>query len=191
MLQPIFMEELKKVVSILKTGGTILYPTDTVWGLGCDALNKQAIDKIFEIKNRPTTKSCIVLVQNEEMLAKYLKEIPFIYQEIKNNWTVPVTYIFPNALKFKSPVLADDNTVAIRIPEDEFCQALLSTFKRPILSTSANISGTNTPRVFEEITASIKDSVDYVVQHRQYESAPQKHSKIVKLLHGDYQIIRE
>ena len=178
-------------VQNLSAGNTILYPTDTVWGLGCDATNEKAVAKIYQIKQREESKSLIVLVDSLEMLTTYITEIPRNILEILKKTTRPTTIIYNNPSGLAQNVITKDNTVAIRIVQSEFCQQLIKKFSKPIVSTSANISGDSTPKQFKEINSKILDAVDYVVNLQQDEVSTQS-SKIIRILEtGEIEIIRD
>ncbi len=181
---------LKEIVNKLKEGKTILYPTDTVWGLGCDATNIEAVKKIYEIKNREESKSLIILVSSIEMLMEYLNEIPNKALEILKEATKPTTIIYNAPKNLADNTIAKDNTIAIRIPKDEFCINLIKEFGKPIVSTSANISGEPTPKSFSEISKAILNSVDYVVDLHQ-EKKSEKSSRILKIDGDSVIVIRE
>ncbi|RXP57606.1 threonylcarbamoyl-AMP synthase [Lutibacter sp. HS1-25] len=168
----------------------ILYPTDTVWGIGCDATCEAAVNKVFKIKQRSESKSLIILVASLEMLQQYIPEIPKSALEILKNTTKPTSIIYNNPVGLAKNVVANDNTVAIRIPENDFCKQLISTFGKPIVSTSANISGDETPKSFKEISQAILDSVDYVV-NLQREAINEKSSTILKVAeNGELIVLR-
>lgn len=185
-------EEIKKSLEVLKSGGTILYPTDTVWGLGCDATNREAVDKIFKIKQRVESKSLIVLVDNEQKLNKYLKDVPAVAWDLIEFSEKPITIIYPDARGLASNAIAGDGSVGIRLTKDEFCKRLIGKLNKPIISTSANISGQPTPSNFSEISPEIIKSVDYVVNWRQHEKKNPPPSTIIKLaMNGEFTIIRK
>jgi len=177
-----FEDDLEQCILTLSDGGVILYPTDTIWGLGCDATNDKAVRRIYEIKKRPTQNPFIVLVHSEAMLLKYVEDVPEIAFELIENAQHPLTLIFPKAKKISPYVCAQDGSIAIRVVNEPFCKALISTFKKPIVSTSANISGVPNPSIFSEITSEIKNSADYVVQYRQSDTKQSKPSSIIKIL---------
>jgi L-threonylcarbamoyladenylate synthase len=155
--------ELFNTYNNLKSHKIILYPTDTVWGIGCDATSETAVAKIYTIKKREESKSLVILVNSIEMLKQYIDDIPKSLADILNNAIKPTTIIYNNPKGLAKNVIAKDNTVAIRITNDEFCQKLIQKFGKPIVSTSANISGMTTPKTFKEIDLAILDTVDYVV----------------------------
>lgn len=184
-------QEVKKSLEALCDGKTILYPTDTVWGLGCDATNADVVAQIFEIKNRNESKSLVVLVDGLEMLKKYVKNISEKVIEILTNSERPTTIIYNNPVGLAKNVIAKDNTVAIRIVKHDYCQKLITEFGKPIVSTSANISGNATPKSFKEIDKSILDAVDYVV-NLQLDTVTNSPSRIVKIdKSGELKIIRD
>lgn len=184
--------EIQNCIHVLRNGGTILYPTDTVWGIGCDATNEKAVEKIFKIKQRNSFKSLIALVSDEKMLSKYVQEIPGIARDLIALGEKPLTIIYEEGINFAKNVLAADGSIAIRIPADEFCRKMIHKFGRPVVSTSANISGEIVPRSFREIKPEIKQSVDYVVALRQNEMSASGASSIIKIKsNGEFEIIRK
>ncbi len=184
--------EIARTLKVLKDGGVILYPTDTIWGIGCDALNSKAVDKVYKVKQRTESKSLIILVNNFEMLQQYVEKIPDIASDLISNIDNPVTVIYDNARNLPKNVMAADGTIAIRIVKDDFCNRLIGEFGSPIVSTSANLSGEPTATVFSKISDSIKSQVDYSVQlyHDLFNQA--KPSTIIRLFaNGDFKIIRD
>jgi len=163
----------------LKTGKIILYPTDTIWGIGCDATNYKAVAKIFQLKKRAESKSLIVLVSSLSMLKKYVKVTKKVEKILKNT-TKPTTIIYPNPVQLAANTIAADNTIALRIVQDDFCRKLIKKFGKPIVSTSANISGQPFPKSFKEIDTAILDSVDYIVDLHK-ERITNKSSTILKI----------
>ena len=161
--------EIKKALDILKKGGTILYPTDTVWGLGCDAKDGSAVEKIFKIKKRAEEKNLVLLLVNEESLYHYSNKVhPAILEYLKSAQK-PTTVVYEEAKNLPAKLIHEDGTIAIRLVKDDFCIALIEALGHPLVSTSANISGQPTPINFEEISEEIKNAVDYVVQQRSKE----------------------
>jgi len=156
-------EEAKKAVEILKAGGTILYPTDTIWGIGCDATNETAVKKIFEIKKREESKSLIVLIDAAEKLNKYVKDVPAVAWDLVEFSEKPLTIVYAGAVNMAKNLLSNDGTVAIRVVKNDFCVELLRKFGKPVVSTSANISGEETPLSFNGISREVITQVDYVV----------------------------
>ncbi len=154
---------ISKAIKILNTSKTILYPTDTIWGVGCDATNDKAVEKIYLIKQRSESKSLIVLVDSWEMLLNYVDMIPAKVSCIITGSSKPTTVVYNNPRKLAKNVIAKDNTVAIRIVNDGFAHELIQQFGKPIVSTSANISGEPNPKSFKEINPALLDSVDYIV----------------------------
>jgi L-threonylcarbamoyladenylate synthase len=187
-----FTKEIERCIAVLKNGGTILYPTDTIWGIGCDATNVEAVKKIFKIKQRDENKSMIVLLDDESKLIKYMKEIPSLAFELIEYSVKPLTIIYPDALNLAKNVIAQDGSIAIRIVKDDFCKQLIRKFNKPIVSTSANVSGDDAPQQFSEIKEEIKSSVDYVVNLPDKKNSPTVPSSIIKLeVDGRIKIIRK
>lgn len=174
-----FSEEIQNASRFLKEGKIILYPTDTIWGLGCSIDFEEAVDKIFELKGRPRKKSMILLVNSLEMLKKYTIRIhPRIFTLLSYH-NRPLTVIYPRTQNLSKSLLAEDGSIAIRVCKDPFCSMLIESLQCPIVSTSANISDEPAPVVFNDISAQIISSVDYVVKHRQNESEPSQPSTII------------
>jgi L-threonylcarbamoyladenylate synthase len=184
-------EDLKKAIEVLRAGGVILYPTDTIWGLGCDAQNEAAVKKIYDIKQRTDQKSLLILVDEPQRLEYYVNEVPEIAWDLIEASDRPMTIIYPNAKNLASNLIALDGSIGIRVCNEPFCHTLISRFRNAIVSTSANISGQNSPSFFDEIDPMILKNVDYVVQYRQNDRTPHKASSIIKLgLGGQFEIIR-
>lgn len=184
-------DQLIKALHILRSKGIILYPTDTVWGLGCDATDAETVKKIFKIKQRDESKSLVILVDSIDMLQQYFSSIPNQVYEVLRTSSKPTSIIYNNPIGLANNVVASDNTVAIRIVQHEFCQELIKQFGKPIVSTSANISGMPTPTSFKEINKSILDAVDYVVNLQQ-NSVADSPSRILKITDsGELQVIRD
>ena len=185
-------QEIDAAVKVLKEGGVILYPTDTVWGIGCDAADKEAVERVFEIKQRSDAKSLITLVADADMIGRYVKVIPQMAIELIEVNDKPMTIIYPGAMGLADNVIAEDGSVGIRIPQSEFCRQLCRRFGGAIVSTSANISGEEAPASFEDINASILDEVDHIVDPCYEEGATGVSSQIIKVgLDGEIKIIRE
>ena len=179
------------VINDLNNKLTILYPTDTVWGLGCDATNELAVNKIYKIKHRAESKSLIILVNSIDMLQQYVENVPQEALDLLKEAKRPTTIVYPRPKNLAKNVVAADNTVAIRIVKHEFCENLIKEFGKPIVSTSANISGQPTPKSFGEISQAILDSVDYVVALQQ-DSISGISSRILKInLDDTIEVIRE
>jgi len=184
-------KEIKNAVEALRNGEIILYPTDTVWGIGCDASNEEAVSKIYALKKRIETKAMICLVADDRMLKKYVKKVPEAAQNIFDIAENPITIIYDNAQNLAKNLIASDNTIAIRIPDDEFCYQLCRKINGAIVSTSANISGELTPKSFKEISPDILKGVDYVV-NLQHDKKMTKASSIIQLQsNGEVSVIRE
>ncbi|OAQ41742.1 translation factor Sua5 [Pedobacter psychrophilus] len=185
-------EEINKALEVLKNGGIILYPTDTVWGLGCDATNEEAVAKIFALKNREDSKSLIILIDTENKLQSYVSEIPDVAYDLIEYTEKPLTIIYDGAKNLAQNLINDDGSIAIRIPKHDFCQQLIQRFRKPIVSTSANISGEPTPANFSKISEEIIDGVDYVVDLEQENLEEKQSSTIIKLgAGGQFAFIRK
>lgn len=188
----LFDTEVEQALSVLRSGGVILYPTDTIWGLGCDATNQEAIARIFHIKNREDSKSMIVLMADERDILKYVASPDLTVFDFLEQQQRPTTIIYDNALGLPSNLVAQDGSIAIRLAQDDFCRHLVRRLGKPIVSTSANISGEAPPAFFDEVSQAIKSSVDHVVKWRQDDRTPAKPSQIIKWLqNGQYHIIRQ
>lgn len=193
-------EILAEALRVVREGGTVLYPTDTVWGLGCDATNAAAVARIFEIKQRADSKSLVLLASDLDMVAKYVKEIPSIAVDLVEVNDAPMTIIYPGAIcseagdkwHLAASCVAADGTVGIRIPLAPWCQQLVFKLGRPLVSTSANISGEPTPQRFSDIPQEIKDAVDFVVPPSVDTASTGRASQILKVgLRGEIEIIRK
>lgn len=192
MEKEIDLEEVKAAVETLKAGGVILYPTDTVWGLGCDATDEAAVARIYAIKQRADSKSLITLVANADMLGKYVKVIPEVAINLLEVNDKPMTIIYPDAMGLAPNVVAEDGTAGIRIPMNDFCVEVIRRFHKPIVSTSANISGQPAPAFYEDIPMEIIDAADWVADPYLEEGATGEPSQIIQVgLHGEIKIIRE
>lgn len=189
------MEEkaiIAEAVAAMKKGGIILYPTDTVWGLGCDATDPEAVAKIYGIKKRSDSKSLVLLASDLDMVARYVREIPEMAVQLVEVNDSPMTIIYPGAENLAPNCVAEDGSVGIRIPMSDFCRNLVRRLGRPLVSTSANISGEPTPKCYAEIPESIKSAVDYVVDPSLEKGATGKSSSIIKVgLGGEIVIIRK
>lgn len=184
--------DIKQALEVLQKGGVILYPTDTIWGIGCDATNEAAVKRVYEIKKRADSKSMLVLMENVNLLERYMQEVPEIAYSLIEVTDKPMTIIYPAAKNLAPNLLAEDGSVGIRITTERFTQTLIQRFRRPIVSTSANISGEASPAIFAEVSEEIKKAVDYVVGYRQDDVAPARPSSIIKLgVGGEIKIIRE
>lgn len=184
-------DEIKNTIEILRTGGIILYPTDTIWGIGCDATNKEAVEKIYQLKKRTDAKSMIILVHDLSMIYNYVAEIPDIALQLIEVNDTPMTLIYPEAINLAENAINSDGSIAIRITSDPFCKELIKKFKKPLISTSANISGQKPPDNFRSVDKLISKGVDYVVKHRQNDNSKSAPSSIIKVgIKGEIEIIR-
>ena len=179
-----FSNDLSEALECLKKGGIILYPTDTIWGIGCDARNSEAVKKIYEIKKRTDSKSMLVLVNNKAALENIVDEIPEITWSLLDAAVDPLTIIYDNAKGVAPELIAHDGSLGIRITREEFTNKLCNLLGAPLVSTSANISGEKSPACFKEISDEIKKKMDYIVKYRQSDLNPKSHSNIIKLSKG-------
>ena len=185
-----FEEDINKATAIIKQGGIILYPTDTIWGLGCDATNAAAVSKIFTLKKRVDSKALIVLVASEAEVLQYTTAVDFRLFDYLHTTQQPTTVIYEQGMGFATNLMAEDGSIAIRICRDAFCNTLIKNLGKPIVSTSANISGAAAPTNFKNISTLIKSGVDYVVQHRQTEETSTTVSAIIKWKDGSIERLR-
>lgn len=176
-----FEEDLKNSLNVLKHGGVILYPTDTIWGLGCDATNPAAVKKIFSIKTRAGSKSLIILVNSIDMLERYVKEIPGTAVELINVTDSPLTIIYPMGKNLAEGICSEDGSVGIRICKEPFCNELITRFRKPVVSTSANLSGEPSPAHFGEISESIIRQADYIVKFKQNDRQVHSPSPVISI----------
>lgn len=186
-----FEQDIEKCLAVLRSGGLILYPTDTIWGIGCDATNERAVEKVYQLKRRSDEKALIVLVADERDIMKHVAAPDLSLFDYLATTVKPTTVVYEGAIGFADNLIAKDGSIAIRICHDEFCRYLLRRFKKPIVSTSANISGQPTPKNFKEIADEIKNNVDYVVQHRQDDETAAQPSSLIKWDIGKLTILRE
>ncbi|RZF59663.1 L-threonylcarbamoyladenylate synthase [Sphingobacterium corticibacterium] len=185
-------EDVNKALETLKNGGLILYPTDTIWGIGCDATNAEAVEKVFALKGRDQHKSLIVLLHNDNQLASYVNDIPEVAYELIEYSEKPLTIVYSNAKNLAPNVVAPDGSIGIRIVRHPFCEQLLQRFRKPIVSTSANSSGEVSPSCFGEISEQIKAGVDYIVEYGQHEKGDGKSSTVMKLdPSGKFEFLRK
>ena len=186
-----FEKEVEKALEVLKGGDMILYPTDTIWGLGCDATSSEAVRRIYQIKNREDSKSLIILVAEERDILQYVAAPDLSAFDFIEKQSRPTTIIFQQAIGLPDNLIADDGSIAIRIVRDEFCRHLIRRLRKPIVSTSANISGQSSPQFFAEVSNAIKSAVDHVVQWRQDDVTPSQPSQIIKWNNdGTHTVIR-
>ena len=189
-------EAIQQALEVLRKGGIILYPTDTVWGIGCDATNPEAVAKVYEIKRRADSKSLVLLASDMDMICRYVKEVPEMARQLVEVNDKPMTIIYPGAVTgqygLAQNTVAEDGTVGIRIPMMDFCQQLVARLGRPLVSTSANISGALTPKKYAEISEEIRSAVDHVVDPSLEKGATGQSSSIIKVgLDYSIKIIRK
>lgn len=185
-------EDIKQALEVLIKGGVILYPTDTIWGIGCDATNPEAVKRVYEIKKRVDSKAMLVLIDSPAKLNFYVKDVPPMAWDLIELTTKPLTIIYDGARNLAENLIAEDGSVGIRVTDEEFSRQLCFRFRKAIVSTSANISGEPSPKIFSEISEDIKQAVDYIVGYRQKEKGNAKASGIIKLgLGGQVKVIRE
>lgn len=184
-------DDIKKAIEVMKNGGVILYPTDTVWGIGCDATNAEAVSKIYKIKHRDDSKALICLVDSAVRLQRYVRNVPEVAWQIMELATKPTTVIFDNAVNLAPNLIADDGSVGIRITQEPFSKELCYRFQKPIVSTSANISGEPAAQNYKDIAEELLKSVDYVCYSRRQEKQPHMPSSIIRIkANGEVDIIR-
>jgi L-threonylcarbamoyladenylate synthase len=183
--------DICNALKVLKRGGIILYPTDTIWGVGCDAANHEAVNRIFRIKKRKDAKSLLVLLDNPSRLPDYVSEIPEIAWDLVKISDQPLTIVYPGGINLPFIIFHNDGSVGIRVTNDTFCRKLIRQLGKPLISTSANISGEPSPSVFADISGNIKSAVDYVVKWRQDDPTRRTPSPVIKLgVKGEIEIIR-
>lgn len=184
------MDNIKKAVEILRNGGVILYPTDTIWGLGCDPTNDKAIQRIFEIKKRPANKSLILLAESMTQVEQFVPNFPDVCYDLTDFAESPLTIVYPCSRNLSPLVCGDDKSIAIRVSKDVFCKKLIQQFRKPIVSTSANISGERFPLHFDDISNEITEKVDFILENPNYVGTTQP-SKIIKIAqNGEVKILR-
>lgn len=189
---PFSSDDLRQCLETLRNGGVILYPTDTVWGIGCDATNEVAVKRIYEIKQRADSKAMLVLVDSTARIMNYVDTVPDIAWDLAEISEKPLTIIYPQAKNIAENLLAPDKSIGIRVTAEPFSKKLCEMLRRPIVSTSANIHGLPTPKYFCEIDSLIKERVDYIVQYRQNDVTKSSPSSIIKVgVNGEVKIIRE
>ncbi|MVZ64883.1 threonylcarbamoyl-AMP synthase [Sphingobacterium sp. DK4209] len=189
---PYDKDDMKQALDTLKSGGIILYPTDTIWGLGCDATNPEAVEMIFALKGRDKGKSMIVLLGNDYQLEGYVQEVPEVAYQLIEVADRPLTIIYQKAKNLAPNVVAEDGSIGIRVVRHPFCEELIQRFRKPIVSTSANLSGEPSAQNFVEISEEIKDGVDYIVQYGQSDLSKHQASTIMKIDgSGKFEFIRK
>lgn len=184
-----FTQDVEKGLKVLQSGGLILYPTDTIWGIGCDATNTAAVQKIYDLKKRPETKSMIVLLADEKDLLQYVAHPDLQVFDYLQTVQKPTTVIYDGAIGLADNLVSADGSIAIRLVRDTFCRHLVKRLRRPLVSTSANLSGETAPAFFDEISADIKHGVDYIVQYRQNDRIPREASSIIKWVNGKEPVV--
>lgn len=185
-------KEITKAVDVLRKGGVIIYPTDTIWGIGCDATNEKAVKKIYDIKRRLEEKTMIVLLSDKSELKDYLKTVPPIALDLIDSWKKPLTIVYDGAENLAKNLIRDDNTVAMRISRDEFSQKVIQQLGKPLVSTSANRSGEKAPLFYKSITKEILNSVDHIVNLYHDSMNDVKPSTIIRLYeNGNFEVLRD
>ena len=186
------LEEINKTLEFLRSGKIILYPTDTIWGIGCDATLARSIERIYQIKKRFESKSMIVLLDDAAKLSRYVEKVPALAYDMIERYNEPLTIIYSRAKNVAKNVIAEDGTLAIRIVRDEFCKQLIAALDKPIVSTSANVSGQPSPIMFSKISDEIRHSVDYIVNYNKEAVIRTKASTIIRIHdNGEFEVIRK
>ena len=185
-----FEKDIEECLKVLHSGGLILYPTDTVWGIGCDATNEAAVEKVYTLKQRPDNKAMIVLLADERDILKYVAAPDLQVFDYLENATKPTTVIYEGAIGFAENLIGTDGSIAIRICKDDFCKHLLKRFRKPIVSTSANIAGEATAKVYKEIDGKIIERVDFVVNYRRDDESIAQPSSVIKWSNGAVEVLR-
>ena len=184
-------DEVAKAFKIIQDGGIILYPTDTIWGIGCDATNTEAVQKIYRLKQRDEAKSMIILLDTDNKLQSYVQEVPEIAYDLIQYAENPLTLVMPGAKNISTALIAADGSIGVRVTSNEFCQQLIQRLRKPLVSTSANISGKPSPQYFSQIDQEIIDGVDYVVDIDQHSMEIKTPSTIMRLSpNGSFEFIR-
>jgi len=187
-----FIDDIKKACEALMKGGIILYPTDTIWGIGCDATNEEAVQRVFALKQRSDSKAMLVLVDSPVKLEAYVSEVPGMAWDLVEVTDKPLTIIYPEGKNLAKSLLAEDKSIGIRVTGEQFSKKLCERFRKPIVSTSANVSGQPSPASFNEISEDVKKGVDYIVNYRRTEQIKSKPSGIIRLgTDNSIQIIRK
>jgi len=184
--------EIKLAIDFLKNGKVILYPTDTIWGIGCDATLSKPVERIYKIKQRFESKSMIILLDHPDKLVNYVKNVPPVAYDLIERYQDPLTIIYPGAINVARGVVAEDGTIAVRIVRDEFCRQMISMFDKPVVSTSANLSGQPSPIIYNKIPEELIKGVDHVVNYNRQSIIRTKPSTIIRLLDkGEFEVIRK
>jgi L-threonylcarbamoyladenylate synthase len=185
-------DDIKKAIEVMKNGGVILYPTDTVWGIGCDATNAEAVAKVYKIKHRDDSKALICLVDSPVRLQRYVRNVPEVAWQVMELATKPTTVIFDNAVNLAPNLIAEDGSIGMRVTQEDFSKELCYRFQKPIVSTSANISGEPAAENYKDISEELLNSVDYVCYSRRQEKKPHTPSSIIRIkVNGEVEIIRK
>lgn len=185
-------DDIKKAIEVMKNGGVILYPTDTVWGIGCDATNAEAVAKVYKIKHRDDSKALICLVDSPVRLQRYVRNVPEVAWLVMELATKPTTVIFDNAVNLAPNLIAEDGSIGMRVTQEDFSKELCYRFQKPIVSTSANISGEPAAENYKDISEELLNSVDYVCYSRRQEKKPHTPSSIIRIkVNGEVEIIRK
>lgn len=185
-------DDIKKAIEVMKNGGVILYPTDTVWGIGCDATNAEAVAKVYKIKHRDDSKALICLVDSPVRLQRYVRNVPEVAWQVMELATKPTTVIFDNAVNLAPNLIAKDGSIGMRVTQEDFSKELCYRFQKPIVSTSANISGEPAAENYKDISEELLNSVDYVCYSRRQEKKPHTPSSIIRIkVNGEVEIIRK
>lgn len=191
-MEKVFDDDIKQCIEVMKRGGIILYPTDTIWGIGCDATNADAVKRVYELKKRADSKAMLVLIDDEAKLERYVTEVPEIAYQLVEVADKPLTIIYDGAKNLAANLVSSDGSIGIRVTREEFSKEMCRRFGRPVVSTSANVSGEASARNFKEISDEIKAGVDYIVSYRQNDNAPHHASSIIKLKNdGAITILRQ
>lgn len=186
-----YKEDIDKALDVLRRGGIILYPTDTIWGIGCDATNPKAVAAVYRLKKRNETKSMLVLVDSEKMLTRYCESVPEVALQLSELSERPCTLVLDGAVNLAPNLVAADGSIGMRVTRDDFSRDLCRAFGRPIVSTSANISGEPSPSLFREISPEVADNVDYIVEWRRGDTTPARPSSVIKISSdGQFKILR-
>lgn len=185
-----FEKDIEQSLKVLQDGGLILYPTDTVWGIGCDATNAAAVEKVYALKQRPDEKALIVLLADEREILKYVATPDLSVFDYLDTTVKPTTVIYDGAIGFADNLVGKDGSIAIRICKEDFCRHLIKRFKKPIVSTSANIAGQPTAKIFKEVVAEIRNGVDYIVSYRQDDKTIAQPSAVIKWNNGQVVVLR-
>ena len=192
MTQKEIAEDIRTAVQTLRQGGLILYPTDTIWGIGCDAANEEAVRRIFQLKRREDSKAMICLVDSADRMQRYLRQVPDVAWDVVEYADKPLTLILDGAVNLAPSLIAEDGSVGIRVTKENISHELCYRFQKAIVSTSANISGEPSPACYDEISEEIRQGVDYIMRSRQNDTSKSKPSQIIKLgLDGQIKIIRK